>query len=132
MQMNVMLQKVNKLSELVVNKTETYTVDSHLYCDYNHIQFFGKQFSPEFTHREGGFIMRRNHTDDFPKLSTELQSMFPSVVCKVRPREGPNELPQKIDRMPLHEGDQSFIFLCMFLKPMTEKIKQLYKPRIKE
>ena len=45
-------------------------------------------------------------------------------------REGLKVLPPKIDRMPKHEGDESFIFICMNLKPLTESIKQLYEPRI--
>ena len=33
---------------------------------------------------------------------------------------------------PRHEGDESYIFICFDLKPMTESFKLLYKPRKQE
>ena len=32
--------------------------------------------------------------------------------------------------MPKHEGDDSYIFVSLNIKPLTEQIMQLFKPRI--
>ena len=46
------------------------------YCEYFHLQFWGRQFSPELTHSQNGFIIRRKKGSDIQQLTKEMRCIF--------------------------------------------------------
>ena len=58
---------------------DLHRVELPMYCSYCHVQFWGKQFSPELTYSKYGFIIRRKYKMDLYKFYLEFQQLFPEL-----------------------------------------------------
>lgn len=102
-----MKEKVTDLNEKeeMINKVK--------YCDYIHVQFWGKHFSPELTHELNGFIMRRKYRDSEPSnITGPLKAMFHDVLERpgksgefsgIQSRPSHKTNPGDSEQKPLHE-----------------------------
>ena len=97
-----------------------------MYCSYCHVQFWGKQFSPELTYSKYGFIIRRKYKMNLLQFYEEFKELFPDLGddLLVVPRNNPFALPtlsakDKVGRELRHSQDKPLIAVCLELEQLT-------------
>ena len=107
-----------------------------MYCEYFHIQFWGKHFSPELTYNSDGFIIRRKELLDIQTLTNELRELFPFLKAldkdkvRITPRESPLDRPDlkmNENEKPEHNQEITLIAICFGLNPLTDEVIDIYK-----
>ena len=73
---NELLEELLKWYAQIARHQEYDTVQDPAYCDYLHLQFYGKTLPDELTHNKHGYLMRVNQAQDIPIVTTKLRNIF--------------------------------------------------------
>ena len=73
---NGLLEELMKWYTQIARHQEYDTVQDPAYCDYLHLQFYGKTLPDELTHNKHGYLMRVNQAQDIPIVTTKLRNIF--------------------------------------------------------
>ena len=133
--------KITKTDESKFAKKKSQLAN---YCTYYHVQFWGRQFSPELTHSANGFLIRRKWNSDLPQLSKEFRIFYKdhenyfktvdgtkdsSYALEIVPRTTPFQEPtwkRKLTAEDCHNQEESTIAICNTLKSLTREIITLF------
>ena len=83
--MKTLVNTLRDLTDQIANFDEErgfvdlHRVELPMYCSYCHVQFWGKQFSPELTYSKHGFIIRRKYKMDLYQFNLEFHWLFPEI-----------------------------------------------------
>ena len=71
-----LLNELSKLYKQIATHSEDDVLKNPGYCDYAHVQFYGKQFHKELTHHKKGFLFRVENLTDPATISFFLRKIF--------------------------------------------------------
>ena len=75
--MKKLLDELSKLYKQIATHKEDYQmVTDPGYCDYLHLQLYGKEFPNELTHHRKGFLLRVPYATDGPVIEGWLRKIF--------------------------------------------------------